>query len=136
MQSAPGFLLNVGAVAIGGAFGAALRYLTGMALHRVLLVYPGAATLCVNVLGSLLIGLLLGGLPPSWLSDRVRLFLVTGILGGLTTFSSLTWETVSLSQTHSERWLGVAHLAANVVLGLAAVLLGELIARAIRGAAA
>lgn len=133
MQSPPGLLLNVGAVAAGGALGATLRYLTGMALHRVLLVYPGAATLLVNVVGSLLIGLLLGGLPPSWLSDRLRLFLVTGVLGGLTTFSSLAYETVSMSQTHSARWLGVAHLAANVVLGLAAVLLGEMLARSCRG---
>lgn len=136
MQPPLGFLLNVGAVAAGGAIGASLRFLTSAALHRVLLVYPGAATLLVNVVGSLLIGLVLGGLPPAWLSDRGRMFLVTGILGGLTTFSSLAWETVSMSQTHSERWLGVAHLAANLVLGLAAVVAGELIARAIRGSVA
>jgi fluoride exporter len=129
VQPALGFLLNLGAVAAGGAIGASLRFLTSAALHRVLLVYPGAATLLVNVVGSLLIGLVLGGLPPAWLSDRVRMFLVTGILGGLTTFSSLAYETVSMSQTHSERWLGAAHLIANIVLGLAAVLLGELLAR-------
>lgn len=135
MQPPATLLFNVTAVAFGGAIGASLRYLAGLVLHRVLLVYPGAATLLVNVVGSLLIGLVLGGLPPAWLSDRARLFVVTGILGGLTTFSSLAYETVSMSQTHSERWLGVAHLAANLVLGLAAVLVGELIARSIRGAA-
>ena len=133
MRSASDLLLDFGAVGLGGALGASARFLAGVLLHRVLLVYPGAATLLVNVLGSLLIGFLLAEPTPAWFSPRVRLLLVTGVLGGLTTFSSLAWETVSLTETHAERWGGAAHLVANLVLGLAAVLLGMALARVVRG---
>jgi CrcB protein len=88
--------------------------------------YAASGTLIVNVIGSLAIGYLLGTAHDAKsMSEQMRLFLVVGILGGLTTFSSLAHETVSLAHhpdssiTHS-----LGHLTANIVLGLGAVWVG------------
>lgn len=82
-------------------------------------------TLIVNVTGSFLIGLLM-----TWLTERGqphpywRLFLVVGVLGGYTTFSSLEYEALQLS-----RWMAPAYVLASVVAGYAAVWLGMEVAR-------
>jgi CrcB protein len=118
------------AVGVGGAIGSIARFLVSR--QTVLLVpgYPALGTLIVNVVGSLAIGFLAGaGVQHRWLSDEGRIFLVTGVLGGLTTFSSLALETALLSRHPAPLWLGATHLAANLLLGLAAVLLGEWLAR-------
>lgn len=122
-------VMQLFAVALGGALGSVVR----AAANRYALVaapaYPGLGTLCVNVVGSLLIGFLVGqGGEHRWLSMEWRMFLVTGVLGGLTTFSSLTLETWLLSRHPHSLLVGGGHLAANLVLGLLAVSLGERIA--------
>jgi fluoride exporter len=101
-------------VASGGAVGSVLRYLLSMqaALHL------GAGfpwgTLAVNVIGSAAIGLLGGlGLDGEW-----RLLLVTGLLGGFTTFSAFSLETGLLWERTP--WLALAYVAASLALGLAA----------------
>ncbi|MDZ4687129.1 MAG: CrcB family protein [Planctomycetaceae bacterium] len=117
------------AVGVGGALGSIARFVVSR--WTILLVpgYPALGTLIVNVVGSLAIGFLAGaGVQHRWLSDEWRIFLVTGVLGGLTTFSSLALETALLSRHPAPLWHGAAHLVANVVLGLAAVLLGERLA--------
>jgi len=108
-------------VALGGAIGAGVRY--GM----VLAIKPHSAdfplgTLCVNLVGCLLIGVLAGWLGPrAVLSERAFLFLGVGLLGGFTTFSSFGFETLTLI---SQQRLGAAAvyvLVSNVGgLGLAA----------------
>lgn len=89
-------LANALAVGVGAALGALCRWLVGLWMNA-----PGSAwpwgTLAVNLVGGYLIGLLLGviaGQPdvPVWL----RLFLFTGFLGGMTTFSTFSAETVAL----------------------------------------
>ena len=108
------------AVALGGAFGALLRY--GVNQFFIRHGYGGlpTATLVVNVVGCLLAGLLL-----VWIEQRVdpafwRALLVTGVLGALTTFSALGLETWQLLR--AERWDLVAlTLAAHVILGVLAV---------------
>lgn len=115
------------AVAGGGALGATARFLIGRALAATWPQFIGGGTLLVNLVGSLLIGFLLARGPSSQLSTEWRAFLVPGLLGGLTTFSALSWETVELGRSHPG-W-GAAHLSANVCGGLLAVLLGEALAR-------
>ena len=87
-------------VALGGAAGAALRYQTGRAMTQwlgapIVATFP-FATLAVNALGSLLMGLLAGWLARhgSESSDQLRLLLGAGLLGGFTTFSAFSLETL------------------------------------------
>ena len=115
------------AVALGGALGATARFLVTRGLTTIAPQFVGGGTLLVNVVGSLLIGLLLARGTSSLLTAEWRAFLVPGLLGGLTTFSALSWETVELSRSHFA-W-GAAHLTANLCGGLVAIILGEALAR-------
>lgn len=111
-------------VALGGAFGASLRYGTGLLLARLLGRggFPWS-TLVVNVLGSFLLGWLLAESHRYELSDTTRLVLGTGLCGALTTFSTFSVETLRLveQQRHGEV---LAYLAGNLLLGLAAAAIG------------
>ena len=82
-------------ICVGGAVGTGVRYLTGLlAVHWLGAGFP-YGTLAVNLAGAFLIGLaqqLAGALIP----EAVRLFLVVGVLGGMTTYSAFTFETVRL----------------------------------------
>lgn len=82
-------------VFLGAGIGAVSRYWLGLALNR---NFPWG-TLTINVLGGLLIGLLVGAV-----SDQMRLFVIVGVLGGFTTFSSFSLECVELinAQRYSE----------------------------------
>ena len=82
-------------VALGGAIGASGRYLTGMAALR--LAGPGFpwGTLIVNVLGSFAMGVLVVALA-HYHAHRFAPLLMTGVLGGFTTFSAFSLDTVSL----------------------------------------
>jgi CrcB protein len=106
------------AIGLGGAFGALARYGLSGLLQR------GAAfpvgTLAVNVLGCFLIGVLFERLGPG-----ARQFVVVGVLGGFTTFSAFGYETLELLRGGEPR-LALANVAANVVLGVGAVLVGRL----------
>ncbi len=87
--------LNVAAVMLGSALGAFCRY--SLAVYANTLwrnFYVG--TFLANALGCFLIGIALARLPASHLSPTVRLFMTTGFLGGLTTFSTFSGETISL----------------------------------------
>ena len=113
--------MSVVLVALGGAAGSVLRYVIGLALARSTFPY---ATLLVNALGCLLIGLAL----PAWnrppiLSEPMRLGLVVGFLGGFTTFSAFGHETAVLLQVSPGR--AIANVLANVIIGLGAVLAGR-----------
>ncbi|MDO8149862.1 CrcB family protein [Isoptericola sp. b408] len=119
----------VALVAAGGAVGSVARYGVSLALP------PGSggwpwATLAVNVLGAFLLGWLLEAVARRGLETprlrRVRLFLGTGLLGGFTTYSALALEATAL--TGDGAWpLAVAYVAATLVLGTLAALLGILL---------
>lgn len=118
-------------VAMGGAAGSVLRY----GAHRVAVNYAGAdmvfGTLAVNLLGSFALGFLatlfLGRFP---VPDEVRNFLTFGLLGGFTTFSALSYQTVYLMDK-GVVWPALAGLSANVVLGLLVAYLGVGLARSV-----
>ena len=106
---------------LGGFLGSAARYSVGVALARSAsaVVFP-VATLVVNVVGSFLIGFVIGhGMLRGWLSADVRVFLVAGVLGGFTTFSAFSYETLTLF-----REAGAARALLNVFLTLTLCLLG------------
>lgn len=108
-------------VALGGAAGSVARALAGLAL-------PGralAATLLVNVAGSLLIGWLMAryGQTETASAASLRGLLVTGFCGGFTTFSTFSWQT--LDQLQKGQWLTAAgNVVLSVVLCLLAVWVG------------
>jgi fluoride exporter len=109
---------------LGGFIGSAARYSIGMALLKTsaMISFP-LATLLVNVTGSFLIGLVLSGAPGrAWLGDDARIFVVVGILGGFTTFSSFSNDTLQLW-----RDAGVARAALNVLLNVALCLLAVVV---------
>jgi CrcB protein len=123
------FWWQLGLVGAGGAVGTIARFLTSKAFATLWPAYPAAGTLVVNVLGSLAIGFLMGMAATRPHSDDWRVFLVSGMLGGFTTFSALAYETnLFWSQNHTV-WIGWSHLAANIIIGLAAAALGDALAR-------
>ncbi|NJC42709.1 CrcB protein [Brevundimonas alba] len=124
-------------VAAGGALGAVARYGVGAWSARLL---PAATwpwgTLAVNVLGGLLMGLLTG-----WLAFRgglntesIRLFAAVGVLGGFTTFSAFSLETALMIERRQFAMAG-GYVAASVVLSIAVLFVGLMVARRAFGAA-
>jgi CrcB protein len=114
-------------VALGGAIGASARYLTNVAILRGIGSGFPWATVVVNILGSFLMGVLV-----VWLAERdaMRLapFLLTGILGGFTTFSAFSLDAVALWE-RGEPMLAAAYVGGSVVLSVAALLAGMALAR-------
>jgi CrcB protein len=106
---------SIFAISIGAALGAVLRWLLALKLNALLIAVP-LGTLAANLVGGYLIGIALGvfgaftNLPPEW-----RLFVVTGFLGGLTTFSTFSAEVVS--HLHDGRFGWAFLLIAMHVLG-------------------
>lgn len=115
-------------VALGGAVGAPLRYLTDRAIQaRHDSVFPWG-TLAVNVAGSFLLGVLLG-LPAG---SGLYALLGTGLCGALTTYSTFGYETLRLIQ-EGARTLAVANVAVSLMAGLGALSCGLLLAQALIG---
>ena len=117
-------------VALGGAIGASLRHGAGLAAVRMGLSGWPWATFAVNLLGSLLMGLLIGFLAFRGEAlgggQGMRLFLATGVLGGFTTFSAFSLEIAQYIQ--KDDWLrAIAYAGASVIAGLVLVLIGMMI---------
>jgi CrcB protein len=114
------------AVACGAAAGGLLRWQIGLWLNARHAQLP-LGTLAVNVAGGLLIGALLVVLARAD-QQLWRLLLVTGFLGGLTTFSAFSAESLALLQRGQWAW-AAAHAGLHVLGALAAALLGAWLAR-------
>lgn len=118
-------------VALGGAAGAVLRYGLSGWLHSLTgLLFP-IGTLAVNVAGSFVIGLVLQLSTDRFLlSVEMRLLLTTGLCGGLTTFSTFSYETLTLLE--EQQWGAAAgNVTLNVVVCLLATYGGVVAARAL-----
>lgn len=112
------------AIAAGGAVGSVLRYWTSLGVHHLFGRGFPYGTLAVNVLGSLAIGVLYVLLVErSSLGAEWRAVLITGFLGGFTTFSTFSIETALLLQ-QAEHLKAVLNIALSVAVCLAATLLG------------
>ncbi|HSB08850.1 MAG TPA: fluoride efflux transporter CrcB [Blastocatellia bacterium] len=112
-------------VLAGGALGTGLRYSLSTLIYSVVKepTFP-YANLVINVSGSLMIGILAELFESRLLiSPTIRVALLTGVLGGYTTFSSFSFETYALLRD-GETWRGILNAVASVVLGLAAVWAG------------
>ena len=114
-------------VALGGAIGASLRYLSNVSAMR--LFGPGFlyTTLFVNVLGSFVMGVLVVVLALKG-GSRFAPFLMTGILGGFTTFSAFSLDSFMLWE-RGETLTALAYIAASIILSLAALAAGIYLAR-------
>ena len=114
---------NLLLVMLGGAFGAGARHLAGAAVLRWL--GPGFPwwTLFVNLLGSLLMGLLAGWLVQKGGSEQARLFLAVGLLGGFTTFSAFSLE-LGLMLQRGELASAASYVLASVIGGVALLFAG------------
>lgn len=116
-------------VACGGAIGAVLRYICAVMMNRE--VFP-LGTVLVNIAGSFVMGVF-----AAWLlsrpendisSENLRLFLAVGLLGGFTTFSAFSLETMKMFQAGLSAQ-GLSYVALSVLGSLAAVFLGYAVMR-------
>lgn len=96
-------------VCLGGALGTGLRYLVSLAAFRLLGPEFPFGTLIVNLAGSFAIGFVQQLGVVAFVPDNARLFLVVGVLGGLTTYSAFSYETVRLLEVGAwtRAWLNV-----------------------------
>ena len=120
------------AVGFGAFAGAVMRWLLGVALNPILPLLP-LGTLAANLIGGLIMGIALGAfahydtLPIAW-----RLAITTGFLGGLTTFSAFSGETVTLMLSRQYAWTAAiiaAHVLGSIALTLAGIALVRLALR-------
>jgi CrcB protein len=117
-------LVQIGAVALGGAVGAVARYAAVTALGQWLGPAFPWGTVAVNVAGSLAMGLLVGAADRVWQpGPELRLFLTVGVLGGFTTFSSFSLDAALLIE-RGDIAGAVAYVTASVILSIAALVAG------------
>ncbi|WP_030914318.1 fluoride efflux transporter CrcB [Streptosporangium amethystogenes] len=119
-------------VLIGGAVGAPLRYLTDRAVQaRHDTVFPWG-TFTVNVVGSLILGVLAGAALSGAVGTGMWSLLGIGFCGALTTYSTFSYETLRLAETGAV-FFAVANVVASIVAGLGAVFAGLTLAQTIFG---
>ena len=120
--------MNLLLIAIGGAFGSVARYLLSMFVLRVTGTLFPLGTFVVNVVGCLVFGAIAGAaIQRVQLTPALRLFLLTGILGGFTTFSSYAFESFALLRDGQFAWASM-NIVGQVVAGLVGMWGGYVIA--------
>jgi len=123
---------GLAAVGIGAALGAWLRWGLGAAMNALVPALP-MGTLAANLIGGYLVGVAVaifeqyGGLAP-----ELRLFVITGFLGGLTTYSTFSAESVSLLTTGRYGW-ALAHTVAHLLGSISMTVLGITSVRVLQG---
>ena len=116
-------------VALGGAIGAALRFLAGVGILRLIGSGFPVAVMAVNVFGSFMIGLFVVFATQRGVT-QLNPFVMAGLLGGFTTFSAFSLEAVSLFELGA-MWQALAYVVMSVVLSIGGLMLGLMIARGI-----
>lgn len=116
-------------VGLGGFLGASLRYLISIFAAKNLGGNFPYGTLIANILGALLIGFIMEfSMDSALISPNMKLFLTTGIMGGLTTFSTFSYETISML-SNGNMILGIENVILNLGCSLIFVLLGQRFAK-------
>ncbi len=114
-------------VSIGGTIGTVLRYLFSLTIKHDSFPY---ATFFVNIIGSLFIGLIMGVAAKHTGFGEWRLFLATGICGGFTTFSSFSWECITMLEQQRYGSFGL-YLCGSLLLCFTATFIGYFIIKTI-----
>jgi len=126
-------MINYLLVSLGAAIGGGLRFGVSRWIYKILPSSFPYGTLMVNVVGSFVIGIIMFYLDPKeMISPRLRLFLTVGFCGGFTTFSTFSYETISLFRD-SQFTLASLNILTNLIFCLAGVLLGFLFSKLIGG---
>ena len=116
------------AIGLGSFIGGVLRYLLSQFVQlKIVSAFP-FGTFIVNVIGCFFIGLVFGLAEKGNLTNEWRLFLITGILGGFTTFSAFSNETVAMIRD-GNLWYALSYVASSIGIGLLATFLGISIAK-------
>jgi CrcB protein len=124
-------MLNILAIALGGAVGSVARHLVGSAALRIFGTGFPVGTMTVNVLGSFVMGVLAALFALKWsASDTARLLLTTGFLGGFTTFSTFSLD-VAVLWERGEAGLTLGYALGSVVLSILALFAGLALVRAL-----
>ena len=122
-------ILMLGWVALGGALGAVLRYLAVTSAARLFGVQFPYGTLAVNVIGSFLIGIIVVLFQSRYpQAEGLRNLLVVGVLGGFTTFSAFSLDTLLLF-SNGEHGKALLNVLLNVLLYIAAAAIGFFVSR-------
>ena len=116
-------------IAIGGAIGSVLRFLTTVLVSKFWSNNFPLATFMANIIGCFLIGLFIGILAKNNLENsNLKWFLVTGFCGGFTTFSAFGMENFNLFQNNNSL-LAFGYIGVSILLGLSAVWFGLFITK-------
>jgi fluoride exporter len=110
-------------IGIGSCIGGISRYLLSQLIQNKFLSAFPFGTLSVNIIGCFLIGIIFGLSERGNFTLEWRLFLVTGFLGGFTTFSSFSNETVALLRD-GQLWHAFTYITCSVIIGLLATFTG------------
>lgn len=122
------FLIHLIAAAAGGAIGSALRFSVGALMLRVMGSGWPWGTYTVNIVGSLIMGLVIGWFAHKGNGGSVQVFLATGVLGGFTTFSAFSLETARMVESKAYTQAAL-YAGSSVILGVLMVFAGLLIMR-------
>lgn len=122
-------ILLVIIVGCGGFIGASLRYLISLGATKGFGTQFPYGTLIANILGAIIIGFVMKlSLDTTLISPNSRLFLTTGMMGGLTTFSTFSYETIGLLNG-GQVSIGIINIILNLGLSLIGVVIGMALAR-------
>lgn len=122
---------TIGAIALGGAFGAVLRHFVNVAAFKLFGDGFPWGTFTVNILGSFAMGLLIAIFAHYWQpSQTMKVFLVTGLLGAFTTFSTFSLD-VSALWERGAMMPAFAYVAGSVILSIGALFLAMALVRSV-----
>ncbi|WP_207494321.1 fluoride efflux transporter CrcB [Aridibaculum aurantiacum] len=116
---------NILMVGVGGMIGSILRFTITILVGNQSFPF---ATFCINIIGSFIIGIVLGMAVHQFSSNTLRLFLATGICGGFTTFAAFSIESMQMLQ-QQKYVVAATYITGSIVLSIAAACTGFYISR-------